>query len=86
MFPLLIKDILKKESLISLINQVIHAHFFSNIVYQTIKSNSRPKFLNIGLKLTCLILTSITSEKADLILSAILKPDFLRIFVKNYQN
>jgi len=44
------------KTIVELINQVVHGHFCSDVVYQSLKSNTRPKFLNIGLRFTALIL------------------------------
>lgn len=96
--PLLIHDIYREQSqserakVISLLlNTVVIDYFSSTAVYASLKSNTRPKFLNIGLKLTALLMqTVVKNEKSteikELVLAAFAKPEFLRIFIKNYQN
>lgn len=72
-----------------LLNTVIIEYFCSSAVYASFKSNTRPKFLNIGLKLTALLLQTVvksekTAEVKEMLLSTFAKPEFLRIFVKNF--
>ena len=55
------------------------------------KGNTRPKFIYIGLKLTEIILQSVLKQENsyllnEQILGTIVSPQFLKIFVKNYQN
>lgn len=59
-------------------------HFFSNEVYTNLKSNQRPKFLNVGFNLTSLFLQTTAHHLPSLM--ELLEPSFTRLLVKNCQN
>ena len=69
---------------------VVNSHFCNNNVYQALKSNTRPKFLNIGLKFSAMILQAANDSQStkdkDLVINSVQHQDFLRVFVKNYQS
>lgn len=72
-----------------LISLVVVGHFCNNVMYQALKSNTRPKFLNIGLKFCVIILQAVNEKSSaqhkEAILGSVIHKDFLRIFVKNFQ-
>ena len=48
----------KAKLLVELVQEVVHGYFCNDLVYQALKQTTRPKFLNIGISFTTMILSS----------------------------
>lgn len=99
--PLLIDEIFasgssenKLKLLTQLTDEVIFGVLLNDTVYKTIKQQSRPKFLNIGLSLISCILARIESEPSlfegksknetfSFIQSKIIKPKLMKSLIRN---
>ena len=72
------------------VQHVVLDHFCSEETYQALKSNSRPKFLNVGLKIvTGLLKILLAKENCAISLKVVeqlICQSFMKIFVKNFQN
>lgn len=73
------------------VSHVLLDHFCSEDTYQALKSSSRPKFLNIGLKIASQLLETLRERETNnsisqKVLLQLICPKFMKIFVKNYQN
>jgi len=72
------------------VQHVILDHFCSEETYQALKSNSRPKFLNVGLKIATrllqILLTKENNAISHKVVEKLICQSFMKIFVKNFQN
>jgi hypothetical protein len=78
-----------EEHILQLIKQTILGHFFNLSVYSTLKQQQRPKFYQIGLKFLAQLFNLVAKQDNQelklRVLQESLKPDLLKILVKNCQ-